>query len=140
MIYLDTSVVVALLTSEERSSFAIDWFAQCRDPLISSDWLITETHSALGIKQRHHGLRPQARQAAGEQFERLLRGGVELRSLDRSRFRQAAELLQDPALGLRAGDALHLAVAINSRCTQLASFDGRMLQAAAALGLRPALE
>ena len=114
MIYLDTSVVVALLTPEERS--------------------------ALGIKQRHHGLSSEARQAAGEQFERLLQGTVELRSLDRDRFRQASELLQDPALGLRAGDALHLAVALHSRCTRLASFDLRMQQAATALGMRPALE
>jgi predicted nucleic acid-binding protein len=66
MIYLDTSVVVALLTPEERSAQALDWFAQSRDPLISSDWLITETHSTLGIKQRHHGLSSQARQAAGQ--------------------------------------------------------------------------
>jgi uncharacterized protein len=49
MIYLDTSVVVALLTPEERSAQALDWFAQSREPLISSDWLITETHRALGI-------------------------------------------------------------------------------------------
>jgi uncharacterized protein len=49
MIYLDTSVVVALLTPEERSAQALDWFAQSREPLISSEWLITETHSALGI-------------------------------------------------------------------------------------------
>ena len=27
MIYLDTSVVVALLTPEERSAQALDWFA-----------------------------------------------------------------------------------------------------------------
>ena len=139
MIYLDTSVVVALLTPEERSAQALDWFGQSREPLVSSDWLITETHSALGIKQRHHGLSSAARQAAGEQFERLLQGGVELRSLDRDRFRQAAELLQDPALGLRAGDALHLAVALHSRCTQLASFDIRMQQAAQTLGLMSAL-
>jgi predicted nucleic acid-binding protein len=139
MIYLDTSVVVALLTPEERSAHALDWFAQSREPLISSDWLITETHSALGIKQRHHGLSSEARLAAEVQFERLLQGGVELRSLDRGRFRQAAELLQNPALGLRAGDALHLAVALHSRCTRLASFDGRMQQAAMALGLSPVL-
>ena len=139
MIYLDTSVVVALLTREERSTQALEWLEQCRETLISSDWLITETHSALGIKQRHHGLSPQARQAAAEQFERLLRGGIELRSLDRGRFRQAAELLQNPELGLRAGDALHLAVALHSRCSRLASFDGRMLQAATAQGLSPAL-
>ena len=135
MIYLDTSLVVALLTPEERSAQALDWFAQSREPLISSDWLITETHSALGIKQRHHGLSSSARQAAGQQLERLLQGGVELRSLDRERFRQAAELLQDSALGLRAGDALHLAVALHSRCTRLASFDGRMQQAAKTLGI-----
>ena len=140
MIYLDSSVVVALLTPEERSAQALDWFAQSREPLISSDWLITETHSALGIKQRHHGLSSSARQAAGQQLERLLQGGVELRLLDRERFRQAAELLKDSALGLRAGDALHLAVALHSRCTRLASFDSRMQQAAAALGMRPALQ
>ena len=140
MIYLDTSVVVALLTPEDRSPSALDWFAQCRDTLISSDWLITETHSALGIKQRQHGLSPQARQAAAAQFERLLQGSKELRCLDRGRIREAAELLHDPALGLRAGDALHLAVALHSRCSHLASFDGRMQQAAAALGLRPALD
>jgi predicted nucleic acid-binding protein len=139
MVYLDTSVVVALLTPEERSAQALDWFGQCHEPLISSDWLITETHSALGIKQRNYGLSYAARQAAGEQFERLLQGGVELRSLDRDRFRQAAQLLQDPALGLRAGDALHLAVALHSRCTHLASFDNRMQQAAAALGMGSAL-
>lgn len=101
---------MALLTPEERRSTALDWLAPCPEPPISGDWLITEPHSALGIKQRHHGFSPQARQAAAEQFERLLQGGVELRSLDRDRFRQTAQLLQDSALGLRAGDALHLAV------------------------------
>jgi predicted nucleic acid-binding protein len=64
MIDLDTSAVVALLTPEERSAQALDWFAQSREPLISSDWLITETRSALGIKQRHHGLSSEAGWAA----------------------------------------------------------------------------
>ena len=60
---------------------------------------------------------------------------MELRSLDRNRFRQAAELLQDPGLGLRAGDPLPLAVALHSICTRVASFDGRMQQAATTLGI-----
>ncbi len=101
MIYLDTSVVVALLTPEASSPRALEWLERCRDTLISSDWLINKTHSALGLKQRHHGLSLEARRAANEHFERLLQGGVELRSLDRDRFRQAAVLLHDPALGLR---------------------------------------
>jgi predicted nucleic acid-binding protein len=72
MIYLDTSFEVALLTPEQSSSRALDWFAQSREPLISSDWLITETHSALGMKQRFHGLNAEARLAAGDQLERRL--------------------------------------------------------------------
>ena len=56
MIDLDTSVVVALLTPEDRSPLELDWFALCHDNLISSDLLITETDSALGIKRLHHGL------------------------------------------------------------------------------------
>jgi antitoxin component of MazEF toxin-antitoxin module len=43
-------------------------------------------------------------------------------------------------LRLRAGDAWHLTVSLHSRCTQLASFDGRMLRAAAALEMGPALD
>ncbi len=101
MIYLDTSVVLAMLTPEDRSPLALGWFAQCRDSLSSSNWLITETHSALGIKQRHHGHSTKARQSAGEQFERLRKSGIELPSLDCDRFRQAAKLLQDSALCLR---------------------------------------
>jgi predicted nucleic acid-binding protein len=108
--------------------------------MISSDWLITETHSPLGIKQRHHVLSSEASLADGEQFERQLQGGVQPHLLDHGLFRQAAELLQDPALGLRACDALHLVVALHSRCSRLASFDGRMQHAAAALGMRPALD
>jgi hypothetical protein len=64
MIYLVASVVVALRTPEDRSPLRLDWLAQCRDSLISSDWLITETHSALGIKPRHHGHSTQARRGA----------------------------------------------------------------------------
>ena len=134
MSYLDPRVVVALLTPEERSAQALDWFAQSREPLISSDWLITETHSALGIKQRHHGLNVEARQAAGEQFERLLQSGIELRSLDRGLFRQAAELLKDSALGLRAGDALHLALAQRQQLT-VVSADRALACCAESLGL-----
>ena len=139
MIYLDTSVVVAMLTAEERSNEAIGWFEQCTTRLISCDWLITETHIALALKQRLYGLSATDGQAAAKQFDRLLQAGVELRSLERERFRDAADLLQKPALGLRAGDALHLAVALHSRCTHLASFDRRLQAAASSLGLSPAL-
>ncbi|MEB3350020.1 MAG: hypothetical protein VKO00_08380 [Cyanobacteriota bacterium] len=75
MIDLDITLVLALLTPEERSPEALQWLAHCRQHRISSDWLIPETHSALGIKQRHHGLAEPLRQHAAAHFERLLVGG-----------------------------------------------------------------
>lgn len=50
---------------EERSPQALDWFEQCQGTLISSNWLITETHSTLGIKPRHHGRCSQLVSLAG---------------------------------------------------------------------------
>nr|WP_255510976.1 hypothetical protein [Cyanobium sp. LEGE 06113] len=50
------------------------------------------------LRKLDHGLRSEARLAAGEQCERLLQGGVELRSLDRDRFHEAAALGMRPAL------------------------------------------
>ena len=61
VIHLDTSVMEALLTPEACSARALGWFERCRHTLVSSDWLITETHSALGIKQRRYGLSLVAR-------------------------------------------------------------------------------
>ena len=74
VIYLDTSVVVALLTPEENSEIALHWFEGCRVPVISSDWLIPETHSALAIKQRVHGLPSESCAAAAEPFDSGRRG------------------------------------------------------------------
>ncbi len=74
MIHLDTSVVVALLTAEERSPLALDWFGQCRDSLISSDWLITEIHSALGLKQRHRSRHWHRTPVAASTFAAALDG------------------------------------------------------------------
>jgi hypothetical protein len=63
MIYLATSVVVALLTPKERSVHALDWFGKSREPLISSQWLIVETHSALAFKLGSYEIKLQAVQA-----------------------------------------------------------------------------
>ena len=139
MIYLDTSIVVALLTAEVNSAVALDWFADCSDQLVSSDWLITEIHSALGIKHRHYGLTKADWEDAEQQLEQLLSGPVLLRPLDRVCFHQASTLLKNPDLGLRAGVALHLAAALHFGCNQVACFDMRMLSAAVQLALPSAL-
>ena len=47
MIYVDTSVIVALLTTEPKTQAVTAWFAELRDVPICADWLLTEFHSTL---------------------------------------------------------------------------------------------
>ena len=51
-VYCDTSVLVALLTSEPATPAVKRWFAGLDFPLISADWSIAEFHSAIAIKIR----------------------------------------------------------------------------------------
>jgi predicted nucleic acid-binding protein len=50
-------------------------------------------------------------------------------------FERAIEFLAQPALGLRAGDALHLAVAVGAEAGPVVTLDKTMLRAARRLGI-----
>jgi predicted nucleic acid-binding protein len=52
MLYVDTSVLVALCTNEAKTVDVVNWYAACTDELASAAWCVTEFASALGIKQR----------------------------------------------------------------------------------------
>ena len=56
MIYLDTSVAVALLVPEPRTADVQAWFAGLAEATIGSDWLLAEFASAIAIKQRRSEL------------------------------------------------------------------------------------
>ena len=51
MVYVDTSVIVALLTVEPSTEAVTAWFSELEEPLVSSDWLVTEFSSALSIEE-----------------------------------------------------------------------------------------
>jgi uncharacterized protein len=115
MIYVDTSVVVAALTTESSSVATRDWLAM-QEPgiLAASQWVNVEFHSAVGIKvmDRHCTSLP-------------------IRNED---YSAASRFLTRPELGLRAGDALHVAIANGHRAV-LCTIDQRMFSASLALGL-----
>ena len=50
MIYVDTSVLVALIVPEPHSAAVARWYARSRAELVSAAWCVTEFASALGIK------------------------------------------------------------------------------------------
>ena len=49
MVYVDSSVLVALHLNEPRSADVARWYAACSDELVSAMWCVTEFASALGI-------------------------------------------------------------------------------------------
>ena len=50
MLYVDTSVLVALCTHEAKTAAVLKWYAASTDKLACAAWCVTEFASALGIK------------------------------------------------------------------------------------------
>ncbi|MDP2430814.1 MAG: type II toxin-antitoxin system VapC family toxin [Pseudomonadota bacterium] len=123
MIYVDTSVLVALFTREGKSAAVSAWYASSSEELVSTVWCVTEFASALGIKRRTGQLDDAQAQEAWRRFERLCAGDLRLLPLQPPTFHHAAALTLDAASGLRSGDALHLAAALEMGARHMATLD-----------------
>ena len=137
MLYVDTSVLVALCTNEAKTAAVTKWYANCTDELASAAWCVTEFASALGIKQRTGQLTKIQAQAAWVQFERMCANDLQLLPVEATTFHKAAMLTMDAAAGLRAGDALHLACAMETKAQGLMTLDTVMAKNAKRLKLKP---
>lgn len=135
MIYLDTSAAVPLFVPEPASDAIDVWFEACPGPLVSSDWMLSEFASALSIKVRRGAINAKQARSAWKDFDSFCLTGLRLVPVGRNAFRVAAEMIREPASGLRAGDALHLAVALDIGASGLATADGVLADNAKAKGL-----
>jgi len=138
MLYLDTCVLLALLTPEVHSPAAAAFLAQARETLAISPWSATELHSALGLKVRTGALSTAEADRVLEGFERTLAPSLLSLDLDAQDFRNANACLRGWSTSLRAADALHLAIA-SARGATLCSLDVPFVQAAEQLGLAAVL-
>jgi uncharacterized protein len=139
MLYLDTSLLVAALTNEAETERMQHWLGQQPvDDLAVSDWVATEFSSALSIKLRTGQIRIADRVEALVMFTRLATDSFTAIPVSRSDFRTAARLADQHAIGLRAGDALHLAICANHGAT-LCTLDRRLGDAGSALGIKTIL-
>ncbi len=136
MIYFDTSAVVPLFIREPASAAVDAWFETCADPLLSSDWIMTEFASALSLKERSGVLSAKDARAAWRGFEAFCESGLRLVTVSREAFREGARLARQQAHGLRAGDALHLAVALEAGTKAIATLDATLAANARRLKMR----
>ena len=114
MPYIDTSVLIAALTI--------------------SEWVATEFSAALSIKIRTGQIEVRHRAESLAAFTRLSAESFEILPISGAQFRTAARFADQYALGLRAGDALHLAIAVDHGAT-IVTLDHRLAEAATALGV-----
>lgn len=123
MLYVDTSVLVALCTNEAKTAAVIQWYEDCTDELASAAWCVTEFASAMGLKQRTGQLNEEQAQAAWMQFERVCANDLQLLPVETMTFHKAAILTMKSVAGLRAGDALHLACAMEAKAKGMVTLD-----------------
>lgn len=139
MVYVDTSVLVALLLKEPRSSDVARWYAACQDDLVSAMWCVTEFASALSIKRRTGQIVEEEAQTAWQRFERLCANDLQLVPVEPATFHRAAVLALDAGSDLRAGDALHLAAALDVKSKGMATLDEVLAKYARRLKLKLAI-
>lgn len=126
VVYVDTSVLVALIVPEPNSAAVSRWYARTPATLASSDWCVTEFASALGIKQRTGQLTTAQAHEAWQRFQRLAANDLVLTPPPATGFERAAALTLDASSGLRAGDALHLACAEHLGAIAMATLDATL--------------
>ena len=121
--YVDTSVIVAMLTNEPKTQACKDWFGALTITPVSSDWLITEFNSAIALKHRLGQLAEKDVNASLQQFEQLTtNGGLRLLPIARECFVNTGQLIHQYN-NTRAGDALHLSTALMCEAKQFITLD-----------------
>ena len=136
MHYFDTSFLAPLFLDEPTSG-AIERFVAALPvgTLAVSHWTRVEFSSLLAREVRMGGLTAQTAREADAQFEAVIFESFAVLLPGAEDFALAKHYLANHGSGLRAGDALHLAIAKTNDAESVYSLDKTLLNAGKALGL-----
>jgi len=124
------------MTQEASTAGIQNWLkGQMQNNPVISDWVIAEFSAALSVKLRRGDITPGDRAGALGKFTELTEGSIEIFAVSSAHFRMAAQFADQYAIGLRAADALHLAICASHGAT-LCTLDQRLLAAGPAFGVQ----
>ena len=123
MIYVDTSIFVALCTTEPKSDAVDKWHESSSAKMISSTWAFTEFSSALSLKVRSNQITEKQSREAWKKFDTLCQNDIELMPIESKTYYSAGILVIDSKSNLRASDALHLAAAKYFKAKSIITLD-----------------
>lgn len=139
MLYLDTSLLVAAYTHETGTERALAFLENReRERLAISGWVVSEFSAALSMKIRTGEIDEAYRAEASALFAQAAAESLEMISVTTTHFKAAAKFVEQHELGLRAADALHLAVAGDAGAT-ICTLDKRLANAGKSLGVATTL-
>lgn len=136
MRYFDTSFLAPLILPEAASDPVADFMETLsREDLAVSHWARVEFSSLLAREVRMGRLSEDSARAADTRFETMIGESFAVLLPGRSDFELAKAYLGRFETGLRAGDALHLAIAANRGAEALYSLDRKLIEAGQQLGV-----
>lgn len=135
MVYFDTSFLAPLVL-QEQTSVVIQQFIDTlpANQCCTSRWAPVEFASLVARKVRMKELNPEQADQAIALFGHMLNDSFEVFVPQTKDFQQASMLLQTYKSGLRAGDALHVAVAQNRKVSDFYTLDRKLVESARELG------
>lgn len=136
--YLDTSVIVALLTVEPMTARADEFIVRMREPLLVSDLAAVEFASAISRRVRMHEISLDQARSDLSDFEIWSLRSTQPVTIDASDLGTATAFLRRLDLPLLTADAIHIAAARRLAAT-LVTLDRQMADSARALDIAVAV-
>ena len=135
MVYIDTSALVPIFIREPKTEAVLSWLEAAGERVAISEWSLVEFASAAATKVRTGEITATFSRQVGHRLQEFAQQNCILAMPGRDEFRRASELVLDSNLKLRAGDALHVAIAESLGVQAFLSLDEALNASARSVGI-----